>query len=130
MNIELLCLGWGVVLGLVHIILASHFRTKELGVKWNMSARDSELPPPSLLVGRLSRAQANFFETFPLFAAAILVAAVSQSLSVYTHWGALIYIIARVIYLPLYAYGIPIFRTLVWLISIFGLLLVLLPVLF
>jgi len=130
MNIELLCLGWAVILGLVHIILASHFRTKELGVTWNMSARDGELPPLSLLVGRLYRAQANFFETFPLFAAAVLVAAVSQSFNAYTHWGALIYLIARAVYLPLYAYGIPKIRTLVWLVSILGLLLVLLPVLF
>jgi uncharacterized MAPEG superfamily protein len=130
MNVELLCLAWAVILGLVHIILASHVRTKELGVAWNMSARDAELPPLSALAGRLARAQTNFFETFPLFAAAILMVAVTQTYSVYSYWGALIYLIARVIYLPLYALGIPKIRTGVWLVSILGLLLVLLPLLF
>ena len=130
MNIELVCLGWAVILGLVHIILASHVRTKELGVKWNLSARDAELPPLSLLAGRLARAQANFFETFPLFVAAVLMVAVSQNFSAYSYWGALIYLIARIIYLPLYAFGIPTIRTVVWLVSILGLLLVLLPLLF
>ena len=130
MNIELVCLGWAVILGLVHIILASHVRTKELGVTWNLSARDAELPPLSLLAGRLARAQANFFETFPLFVAAVLMVAVSQNFSAYSYWGALIYLIARIIYLPLYAFGIPTIRTVVWLVSILGLLLVLLPLLF
>lgn len=130
MNLELLCLGWAVVLGLAHIIIASHVRTKELGMTWNMSPRDNALPPLSLLAGRLARAQANFFETFPLFTAAILVVALTQTYSLYSYWGALIYLFARIIYLPLYAFGIPKIRTMVWLISIVGLLLVLMPFLF
>jgi uncharacterized MAPEG superfamily protein len=130
LNVELLCLSWAVALGLVHIIVASHVRTKELGITWNMSPRDSELPPLSLLAGRLARAQANFFETFPLFASAILIVAVTQTYSLYSYWGALIYLVARVVYLPLYALGIPKIRTMVWLVSILGLLMVLLPLLF
>lgn len=61
MNLELFCLAWAVILGLVHIILAGHVRTKELGLTWNVSARDGELPKLSVLAGRLARAQANFF---------------------------------------------------------------------
>ncbi|HSI24771.1 MAG TPA: MAPEG family protein [Methylotenera sp.] len=129
MNLELLSLGWAAVLGLVHIIVASHVRTKELGVTWNMSPRDNKLPQLSVLAGRLARAQANFFETFPLFAAAILMVVIIQAYSLYSYWGALIYLFARIIYLPLYAFGIPKIRTLVWLISIIGLLMVLLPLL-
>lgn len=130
MNLELFCLAWAVILGLVHIILAGHVRTKELGLTWNVSARDGELPKLSVLAGRLARAQANFFETFPLFAAAILIVAVTNTFSALSYWGALIYLVARVIYFPLYAYGIPKIRTVVWLASIVGLLLVLLPILF
>ncbi len=130
MNVELLCLIWAVILGLCHIILASHVRTKELGLSWNVSARDGELPQLSLLAGRLTRAQANFFETFPLFAVAILIVSVTQTFNVYSYWGALVYMAARIIYLPLYAFGIPKIRTVVWLFSIIGLLMVLLPLLF
>ena len=41
--------------------------------KWNIGARDEELPPPRPVVGRLVRAQANFFETFPIFIAAVIL---------------------------------------------------------
>ena len=127
MSLELICLGWASVLGIVHILVAGNARTKEFGAKWNMSARDDTKPPLSPFTDRLFRAQSNFFETFPLFASAVLIVMVSQSASVYSYWGALIYLVARVIYFPLYAFGIPVIRTLVWLISMIGLLLVLMP---
>ncbi|MES1988254.1 MAG: MAPEG family protein, partial [Pseudomonadota bacterium] len=88
---------------------------------------DDHKPPLSPFTDRLFRAQSNFFETFPQFASAVLIVMVSQSASVYSYWGALIYLIARVIYFPLYAFGVPVIRTLVWLLSIIGLLLVLMP---
>lgn len=124
---ELTCLGWACVLGFVHIIIAGNARTKEFGAKWNISARDDKKPPLSPFTDRLFRAQSNFFETFPLFASAVLIVTVSQSSSVYSHWGALIYLAARTIYFPLYAFGVPVMRTAVWLLSIIGLLLVLIP---
>ena len=130
MALELICLAWAMVVGLVHIIVAGKARTNQLGTQWNMSARDGETPPVNPLVGRLLRAQSNFFETFPLFAVSILIVAVTQAYSSYSYWGAIIYLIARIIYFPLYAIGIPVFRTLIWLISIVGLLLVLVPLLF
>lgn len=130
MSLELICLGWASVLGAIHIIVAGNARTKEFGTKWNMSARDDTKPPLSPFTDRLFRAQSNFFETFPLFASAVLIVATSQNSSAYSHWGVLIYLSARVIYFPLYAFGVPVIRTLVWLISMIGLLLVLLPPLF
>lgn len=130
MTTELYCLAWAVVLGLLHIIIAANARTLELGFKWNASARDGEIPKLSVLTGRLQRAQANFFETFPLFATAVLLAAVTDSLSAYSYWGAILYLVARVVYLPLYALGIPVIRSIVWLISVAGLLLILLPLIF
>ena len=127
MTIELTCLGWATVLGLVHIIVAGNARTKEFGTKWNMSARDDKKPPLSPFTDRLFRAQSNFFETFPLFSSAVLIVTVSQSYSTYSRWGALIYLVARIIYFPLYAFGVPVIRTVVWLFSIIGLLLVVVP---
>jgi uncharacterized MAPEG superfamily protein len=130
MTLELNCLGWASVLGIVHIVVAGNARTKEFGTRWNMSARDDEKPPLSFFTERLFRAQANFFETFPLFASAVLIVTASLNSSAYSRWGALIYFLARVIYFPLYAYGVPVIRTLVWIISMIGLLLVLMPPLF
>jgi uncharacterized MAPEG superfamily protein len=94
-----------------------------------MSARDDVKPPLSKLADRLFRAQSNFFETFPLFASAVLIVTLTLNSSVYSRWGALIYLLARVIYFPLYAYGVPVIRSLVWIISMIGLLLVLMPAL-
>jgi uncharacterized MAPEG superfamily protein len=42
-----------------------------------------------------------------------------------TEWGAQLYFWMRVIYLPLYAMGVPLLRTIVWLASTVGILLVL-----
>ena len=127
MTLELHCLAWAIILGLVHIVIAGNARTKELGVKWNMGARDEKTQDLSPMTERLLRAQSNFFETFPLFASAVLLVAISQTLSIYSYWGSLIYLIARIIYLPIYALGIPVIRTIIWLFSIVGLLLVLVP---
>ena len=130
MAFELHCLAWAILLGLTHILIAGNARTIELGAKWNMGARDGKMKDLSPFTERLLRAQANYFETFPLFASAVLIVAISQAYSIYSYWGCLIYLISRVIYLPLYAMGIPVVRTIIWLLSIIGLLLVLLPALF
>ncbi len=130
MPVELICLLWAVLLGLLHIMVAGQARTKELGTKWNMGARDGSHVPLSEFTKRLFRAQANYFETFPLFAFAVLIVAVTSLYSSYSYWGAILYLGARVIYFPLYAFGVPLVRTIVWLVSILGMLLVLLPLIF
>lgn len=130
MAVELTCLAWSVFLGLAHILIAGQARTKELGSDWNMSARDGVQPALSPMTNRLFRAQANFFETFPLFAAVILITATTQLYSVFSHWGAILYLVARIVYLPLYAFGIPYVRSVVWVISLIGILMVLFPIIF
>ena len=39
-------------------------------------------------------------------------------------WGAALYFWARVAYIPLYAFGVPYIRSLVWLVSLAGLILI------
>ena len=130
MTTELSVLAWGCVLALVHIFAAAQVKTRQYGTSWNMGARDEELPPPNPLVGRLTRAQANFFETFPLVIAAILIVQAAGLNSKWTAIGAMVWLGARVIYLPLYAMGVPMVRTLVFMASLVGLLMILTPALF
>lgn len=130
MPTELLLLAWTLVLALVHIFAAASVRTRQYGVAWNMGPRDQEMPAPSPLAGRLARAQANFFETLPLFAAAVLIAAVSGELSRLTLVGAHLYFWARLAYLPVYALGIPRLRSLIWGVGFVGLVLILVEILF
>ena len=124
MTTELTILAWTLVLALVQIMLAAQLRTQETGLQYNMSARDGQAPPPRPITARLQRAQANLFETLPLFAAAVLIAHVANEESAVTLWGCWLYLIARVIYLPLYAFGVPVLRSLVWAVSLVGLLMV------
>ncbi|BCM24549.1 MAPEG family protein [Methyloradius palustris] len=125
MTLELSCLAWLVVLAVVQIMMAGQARTKQYGTQWNVSARDGEMPELNPLAARLARAQANLFETLPLFAIAILIATVANKTNWMTEVGAVTYLIARLVYLPLYAFGVPVVRTVVWMISMLGFLLVL-----
>ena len=129
MTTELAVLAWGCILALVHIFAAVRVKTRQYGTTWNVGARDEALPPPEPLVGRLARAQANYFETFPVIAAAILIVTAANLTNRWTAIGAMVWLAARVVYLPLYALGIPVVRTVVFMLSVVGIVLVLWPAL-
>jgi uncharacterized MAPEG superfamily protein len=121
---EFTFLALTLILALVQIGAAGMARTAELGAKWNAGPRDEATPPPGKLAGRLMRAQANLFETLPLFAAAVIMAEVAGKTGMLTLWGAGLYFAARLVYLPLYALGVPWLRSLVWLVALGGLVMV------
>ena len=129
MTTELTVLAWGCVLALVHVFAAIRAKTRQYGTRWNMGARDEDLPPLSPVAGRLARAQANYFETFPLMIAAVLIVSVADLESPSTATGAWVWLGARIAYLPLYAFGVPFARTGAWIASIVGLGMVLAPAL-
>ena len=124
MTTELTYLAWTLVLALISIGLPSQLRTLETGTTYNASPRDEEGPPVGKITGRLQRAQKNLFETLPLFIGAVLIAHVGGRDGALTGWGVALYFWARVVYLPLYAFGVPYARSLVWLVSLAGLILV------
>lgn len=121
MTIELTMAAWALVLAFVQILLFDLARTGQYGLKWNMGPRDGDMPPLSPVAGRLKRAQDNLFETLPLFLAAVLIAHVADKNSVLTSWGAMVFLGARVIYVPLYAFAVTGLRSLVWIVSVIGL---------
>lgn len=125
MTIELQMLAWSVVLGLVQIALAATCSVLQRGTGWAAGARDGVATPLVGVGGRLDRARANFLETFPLFVAVVLAAHVLQRHGGMTVLGAELYFWGRLVYVPVYAAGIPYLRTLVWLVSIIGIVLVL-----
>ena len=123
MKVEYIMLGATLALALANILWAGNARTRQYGTDWNMGARDEDMPPLNPLAGRLLRAQANLYETLPLFIAALLGAALLDRLGWKTEVGASLYAVGRLIYLPLYAAGIPKIRTLVFSVSLAGLIL-------
>ena len=117
--IELQLLAVAVLIGLVHLLWASAAAQPQRGLKWNVGPRDEPVVLTGM-AGRLERASANFRETFPLFAAAVIVVYLSGRIGFVSAHGALIYVAARVIYLPLYAFGVPVARSIVWVVSFIG----------
>ena len=122
MTIELKMLAWALVLAFVQILLFDFARTGQYGLKWNTGPRDEAMPPLSSFAERLRRAQYNLFETLPLFIAAILIAHLAGRNSQVTALGAQAYFWGRVVYVPLYAFGVRQIRSLAWLVSTAGLL--------
>ncbi|CCW18770.1 Inner membrane protein [Sphingobium indicum BiD32] len=129
MAVELFVLAWAMILLLIHIFAAAHVKTKQYGTDWNMGARDEALPPLNPVAGRLARAQANFQETLPIAIVALIGVVVAGRSSEMTMLGAHIWLGARILYLPVYALGIPKIRTLIFLVSLVGLGMVLWPLL-
>ena len=122
---ELQYLCWAVVLGLVQLMVATAMKTRELGTKWNASPRDEPTRPVSVVTGRMLRAFANFKETFVFFVVAVLVVAVTGKHNGTSALGAALYFWARLVYVPVYAAGIPVLRSLIWLVSLAGIVMVL-----
>jgi uncharacterized MAPEG superfamily protein len=120
MTTELYVLAASILLGIVHIVAASHAASWQRGYRWTASARDEVLPPLAGVAGRLARASANYLETFPYFAAAVLAAHAAGKHSSLTVLGAQLYFWARVVYLLLYASGIWLVRSLVWSVAAAG----------
>lgn len=75
---------------------------------------------PALPEGRANTS--NYLETFPFFAAAILVATVTNTHSWLTVWGAQFYFWGRIVYAILYAADLPLAHSLVWNIPTVGIL--------
>ena len=127
MTTALTLVVWSLILAFVQIILFDVVRTGQYGLKWNTGPRDEAVPEISPMGGRLKRAQDNLFETLPLFIAAMLVAHISGRETDMVTLGAEIWFVARVVYVPLYAFGVRQIRSLVWLVSIAGLGMVIAP---
>jgi uncharacterized MAPEG superfamily protein len=130
MSVELKILVLGALLLFVHIFTATRFKTAQYGRAWNVSARDQHLPEPNPVTGRTMRAQANFLETFPIAIVALIGVVVAGRTSQWTAIGGWVWLGARVVYLPLYAAGVPVVRTIIWTIAMIGLGMVLWPLLF
>ncbi|MGU3576817.1 MAPEG family protein [Brucellaceae bacterium C25G] len=124
MTPELYLLTASLILAVIYILSPAAFRNRETGRDYNMGPRDEQGPPVGVVTGRLQRAQKNFLETFPIFIAAVLIAVVANKTGTLTLIGAWVYLLARIIYLPLYAIGQGPFRSLSWVLSMLGLLMI------
>lgn len=124
-SVEMQILFCAILLGLIQLVLAAATGVHSAGLAWAAGPRDEARAHPGRIAGRFERAFENFLETFPFFAAAVLLAHALDKTTHTSVLGAQIYIWARVLYVPAYVIGIPLVRTLIWAASLAGILMVL-----
>src|ERR1700761_5157531 len=99
---ELRYLLCSTILGLLHLIAASHLISYQYGYRWTASNREQEKPPLKGIVARVDRAGTNFLETFPFFAVLVITAHLLNRDSSLTLWAARFYFWGRLIYAVAY----------------------------
>ena len=125
MPVEIRLLAWSCLLGLVHVIAASMSGVQQRGgFAWAAGNREGRTPEVTGAAARLEKASKNFLETFPIFAALVLACAAIGRHNTAVVLGAHLYFWSRLVYLPVYGFGVPKVRSLVWVASIVGILLV------
>ena len=118
-------LVWSGILTFAMLIVGLLLRTQAWSPSGMMVAfgdREGVVAPLGI-GGRADRAAQNQIEAMAMFLAVVLAAQVAGK-APQAAFGATIFFWARVVYWPLYLAGIPVARTLVWLVSIVGLALI------
>jgi uncharacterized MAPEG superfamily protein len=123
MKPELVWLLWAVALTVVQMLIAVSGATLQVGLP-RLAGNREGLAPFTGWAGRAQRAHRNMLESLVLFAALVLVAAVSQKTNATTLLGAQLFFWARLAYAGVYLAGVPWLRTLIWLASMIGLVLI------
>ena len=93
--------------------------SKNIKLSYLFSSRDED-SDTSIYEDRANRALKNLFETFPIFIGLVLL---SITKDVDNTSLAFFWLIARVIYVPVYILGVDYFRTGVWAVSLISLVL-------
>lgn len=94
---------------------------------WEIMGNRDARPEESVIAARLNRAKNNMLEALPLFLGLALAALIKGGNTSAAAHGATVFLVARVFYVPVYAAGIPVLRSLVWLAGMGGLLMMALP---
>ncbi len=102
------------LLVLLTILLQVLGALQSLSLGYLLTSRD-EPREVGKMTGRLNRALDNSIVAMALFAPAILLLVVLERTSPTTLLAAQVFLIARIIYLPVYALGVPAVRTFAWL---------------
>lgn len=118
MTPELTVLTLAALLQVVQFALYAIPANMEIGPGYTMSPRDREPSKQmSERTARLGRAFDNHFQNLALFTIAVFVIQTSGQNTPLTAACAWVYLIARILYVPAYAYGLKPGRSLIWFIG-------------
>lgn len=128
MTPELQYLVYGVILLIVHVLGQATFSDLSKGLGWALGPQD-EAREQNIVAARIQRALRNYLETFPAFVALALALTVTQTGNATSALGAAVWFWARIVYIPAYASGVPLVRSIAWFASLGGLVMMILPLL-
>jgi len=126
MTPELQYLVYGIILLIVHVIVQATFSDLSKGLGWALGPQD-ETREQSAVAARIERALRNYLETFVGFAALAFLLAVTELGNATSALGAAVWFWARIAYIPAYASGIPMVRSVAWFTSLAGLAMMIVP---
>lgn len=135
MTPELTVLALAALWQVVQIALMAIPANLELGTAKTLSPRDPERLQKPLMdqvsprTGRLHRAMSNHFEGLILFTIAVLVVTRGGQSSLLTQTCAWVYLAARILYVPAYAFGWVPGRSIIWAVGLGATVLMLLAAL-
>ncbi len=126
MTPELTVLTLAALLQVVQYVLYALPANLELGTRYTAGSRDHAPDQQmSKRTARLGRALDNHFQGLILFGIAATVISVSGQSSALTAFCAYAYLIARILYIPAYAYGLNPWRSAIWAVGFLSSLIIL-----
>jgi len=123
MKPELTLLVWAAALTVVQVLVAATGAFTQVGLMKLVGNRE-DMPKLVGWVGRAERAHLNILQSLVLFAVLVLVAVVTNRTNDMTLLGAQLFFWGRVAHAIIYLGGFPWLRTLSWVVSVIGLVLI------
>jgi uncharacterized MAPEG superfamily protein len=123
MTADLWALLAAMLLAVVQLTLSSVLTLRQLGGAWVAGARD-EPREVTGVSGRFVRAYRNLLEIFPQFVAALFLVHAAHAAGSWSAIGAWLFVVARILYVPAYAFAPPGVRPLCWLAAQAGIVMI------
>lgn len=114
MTADLWALVAAMLLATVQLTLSSVLTLRQLGGAWVAGARDQPREVTGVS-GRFVRAHRNLLEIFPQFLAALFLVHAAHAAGSLSTIGAWLFVIARLLYVPAYAFAPMGIRPICWL---------------
>lgn len=128
MTPELTYLLYAAILLIVHMLVQASLSDLSKGIGWALGPQD-EPREQNAVAGRVDRALRNYVYNLPAFIALAAIIAITETSTASTAFGAALWFWARVAYVPAYASGLPLVRSIAWFASLAGLAMMALPLL-
>ena len=122
MKPEMMLLLWAVVLMFVQMLISAHGAFMQVGLATLAGNRDN-MPPLAGWAGRARRAHLNMIENMVLFVALVFLVIAAGKSNQMTVLGAELFFWGRLAYALIYLAGFPWLRTLAWVVSVVGMVL-------